>query len=231
VYKTRNNRNPARALELELRKVNIDLEDDQRLSTGEKRITIETWGNETSLNEYRYCKHVVLVGILHRDLTELEAQALGQLNDLHRKLTTEDVHDICLSERCHHAYQALSRGSCRVMDEPSQAGAMTGYIVEFDERIEEELSKVMPGVTWKTWEPVYLDLVAHGKLVLTLSQRVASHLTNLPPTTSKVATRRLKADIQAERVDKNTWLRAIHKAVGENPQWKLEDRSLLRLAS
>ena len=49
--------------------------------------------------------------------------------------------------------QALSRGACRVMDEPGQAGAMTGYVVEYEEGIEDELSKVMPGVAWKTWTP------------------------------------------------------------------------------
>jgi len=47
VYKDRTNRNSAKALEIELRKVGLDLEDDLRLTTGEKRINIETWGNET----------------------------------------------------------------------------------------------------------------------------------------------------------------------------------------
>jgi len=43
---------------------------------------------------------------------------------------------ICLSERVHLAYQALSRGACRIMIEPGQTGAMTGYIVEYDDDIE-----------------------------------------------------------------------------------------------
>jgi len=77
VYKDRKNRNSKQALDLALRRGDIGLEDDLRLPTGQPRINIETWGCETSLNEYRYCKHVILVGILHRDLTELENWYIG----------------------------------------------------------------------------------------------------------------------------------------------------------
>lgn len=108
---------------------------------------------------------------------------------------------------------------------------MTGYIVEFEDGLQEELNKVMPGVTWKTWRPVFSDLVEHGKLVGCLADKLSRHLHSLPTTVGKIATRKLKVDLHAEQVDKNTWLRSIHKSLAENPQWKLEDRSLLRLAS
>jgi hypothetical protein len=51
------------------------------------------------------------------------------------------------------------------MGDPGEASATTGYIVEFEDGLEIELNKVMPGVTWKTWTPVYSDLLEHGKMV------------------------------------------------------------------
>jgi len=228
VYKERNKRDMKRALDLELRKVGIELEDKPTLPTGQPRISVETWGCETSLNEYRYCKHVILVGILHRDMTELEAQQLGQLNDLHRKVDAGDLKAIALSERAHLAYQALSRGACRVLDQPGQARAMTGYIVEYDEEIENELSKVMPGVTWKTWTPLYSDPVAHGKTVHDLAKDVAQCLDQLPHETFKVSSRRLRSDLKAERVAKMTWNRAVKQACVINPQWNQRGQSLIR---
>lgn len=80
------------------------------------RIHIDTFGNETSLNSYGHCKHVLLVGILHRDVTELVGQYLGQIRDITGKISKELADDIHLSERAHLAYQALSRGACRFVD-------------------------------------------------------------------------------------------------------------------
>jgi hypothetical protein len=221
VYKERFNRNPKRALELELEKVNLIDEHGKS-----DRLFIETWGNETSLNSYSHCKHVILVGILHRDLSELEAQHLGQTNNIKTRIDLLDLKAIALSERVHCAYQAFSRGACRVMSEPGQASTMTGYVIEYEEGFKEELEKVMPGATWKTWEPVYADTLAHGKLVLDLSSRVHAVLKTFP-TGSRTATRKLKALCRAEGVDKNSWLRALNKATEENPQYILKDRSIL----
>jgi hypothetical protein len=90
--------------------------------------------------------------------------------------------------------------------------------------------RVMPGAVWKTWEPVYADSVAHGKLVLDLAARIQTVLKNLP-SGSRTATRKLKSLCKGEGADKNSWLRALNKAIEGNPQYSLEDRSILVLAS
>ena len=86
-------------------------------------LTIETWGNETSLNTYSYCKHVVLVGILHRDLSELEAQYLGQIDNLMKTATfnvvgfhkvTDDRYEI---ERPGSPYHVLLRSGYALFGE------------------------------------------------------------------------------------------------------------------
>jgi hypothetical protein len=218
VYKDRLSTNPKKYLETCLKNGNVDL----------TRIHIETWGNETSLNSYRYCQHVILVGILHRDSTELHAQHLGQVNDLSRRVTTEEIKAISLSERTHLGYQALSRGCCRVMGSEGQALAMTGYIVEYEEELEAELSKVMRGVTWKTWKPVYSDNVAHGQMVSSLQHRLIQALE--PLTVERISCKSFKSTVLKDaKVDKNSWLRALKGALEQNAQWKQEDQWIVKV--
>jgi hypothetical protein len=68
---------------------------------------------------------VFLVGILHRDDTELMASYFGQTNDLQAAIDKATTKEISLSERAHLAYQALSRGMCR-LNEIDQAKPMKG---------------------------------------------------------------------------------------------------------
>ena len=227
VYKDRKNRNPRKALEIALKKVDLNVEEDLRLPTGETRISIETWGNETSLNCYNYCQHVVLVGILHRDLTEFEPHHLGQINDLGRKVTTEEVNDISLSERVHLVYQALSRGSCRVIGPDFQAKKMTGYIVEYDPAIETELSKVMPGAVWNTWSPVHSNSVVHGQLISALTTKIDTMLKGL--TLETVTIRSLKKSMGQSGMAFTTWQKALNKALEQNPQWNQHGQRLQRV--
>jgi hypothetical protein len=221
VYKERFNRNPKRLLEIELERAGVK---------PRPTLTIETWGNETSLNSYSYCKHVILVGVLHRDLSELETQLLGQVDNLNKKVELDDLQAIALSERAHCAYQAFSRGACRIMGDAGQASQMTGYVIEYDEGLETELTKVMPGATWKTWEPVYADSVAHGKLVLDLATKLQGHIEKLPTSVGKVSSRRLRADLKAEAVASQTWTRVMKRALDGNPQWIQQGQSISRAA-
>ena len=98
----------------EISKAGIDIAAET--NDGKKRIVVSTWGNETSLNCYAYCQHVFLVGILHRDDTEIMGQYLGQIDNIQSEISKTLTSDLSLSERAHLAYQALSRGSCRVVD-------------------------------------------------------------------------------------------------------------------
>lgn len=223
VYKERFNRNPKRALEIELEKAGLVGEQGKS-----ERLHILTWGSETSLNSYAHCQHVMLVGILHRDLSELEAQHLGQVQDLHRKVDSLDLKAIALSERVHCAYQAFSRGSCRVMTQPGLANPMTGYVIEYEDGFQDELSKVMPGAAWKTWEPVYADTRAHGKLVVDLAARIQTALSTLPEG-SKLSCKKLKGLCHAESIASQSWLRSLKKALELNPQWIQVDQSISHL--
>jgi hypothetical protein len=70
----------------ELAKVGIDIDAE---INGQPRLTVQTWGNETSLNHHVHCRHVFLVRILHRNDTELMGQYLGQIDDLQGVFSVE----------------------------------------------------------------------------------------------------------------------------------------------
>jgi hypothetical protein len=219
----------ANILKAELHRAGIDL----------SRIHIDTFGNETSLNSYGHCQHVFLVGILHRDVTELVGQYLGQIRDITGEISKALADDIHLSERAHLAYQALSRGSCRFVDK-GQARPMKGYIVEIDPEIETSLSTVMPGVTWTNWKPVFLPET--DSLVETWTEKVSQFLMGYEDV--RVSSRKLKTMTAAERLTKMTWHRVIQQVTSEQYQaskrepmrdgtvcWKLQGQSLVRVSA
>jgi hypothetical protein len=156
VYKLqqRQGTNFGKILLRELEAADVDI--NAKTSKGQNRIVVQTWGHETSLNCYAYCQHVFLVGILHRDDTELMASYFGQINDLKAAIDKTITIDLSRSERAHLAYQALSRGTCR-LNKIDQAQPMKGYVVEIDPEIEAEVSKVMPGAMWHVWKPFYIQ--------------------------------------------------------------------------
>ena len=218
----------AKILTAELDRAGIDL----------SRVHIDTFGNETSLNSYGHCQHVFLVGILHRDVTELVGQYLGQIRDITGEISKTLADDIHLSERAHLAYQALSRGACRFVDN-GQARAMKGYLVEIDPEIEPALSMVMPGVKWSNWKPVFLP-ETDGLVEITVT-KVEEFLDSLEQ--DKIGSKKLKSLMGLGTVAPRTWARVI-KTVSTQcqsskkdsmrhgmVQWKLVGQSLIRASA
>jgi hypothetical protein len=216
-----------------------DVDINAKTSTGQDRIVVQTWGNETSLNCYSYCQHVFLVGILHRDETELMASYFGQVNDLKAAIDKTITVDLSRSERAHLAYQALSRGTCR-LNQIDQAKPMKGYIVEIDPEIETAISQVMPGATWHVWKPFFVQetdtVLSHWK------GRADKYLTDLPTDVERVSSRSLKKALPGgDRIAPRTWTRIIQSLVepSHGPKehmkhgvvWRLEGQSLVRVSA
>lgn len=250
LYKTsKGGVNYQRILKTELEKAGVDTAASLKVETVDHegktrmeekpRIQLATWGMETSLNDFKYCSHVFLVGIIHRDDTELQGQYLGQIQDLNGEISTVLTSELQVSERAHSAYQALSRGTCRTVSN-GQACRMTGYLVEVDPEIETALSSVMPGVSWKTWEPFYMK--ESDNLVATWTGMVRKYLVGL--TKDRISSKMLKKVLPgADKVAPMTWTRIIQTVVenkhhlpnkgiplvdGVYLPWSLEGRSLVR---
>ena len=128
--------------------VDIHARDEQ----GRERITILTWGDETSLNAYSHCEVVILAGILQLSHLNVASRLVAQQDDLQAPITNADIQKVLDGEVAHVAYQALSRGSCRVV-ENGQSKPMEVYLFHKRKHLREALESVMPGVRWSRWLP------------------------------------------------------------------------------
>ncbi len=194
-------------------------------TTARPRINVVTWGMETSLNDYAHCQHVVLAGVLHRSPLDLAGAYIGQVNDLRSTVTTATVADLARSEVCHVIYQALSRGSCRVMNN-GKARSMTGYILHRDAAIQPVLSQVMPGVSWRPWCPKHIEGKAVGAIAST-TLKVVDHLRSLPAGVDRISTRQLKDDAGLRATPARSFSAALASVASHTP-WRPQGRSLVR---
>src|SRR5262249_5695774 len=214
----------------DLRKAGVDTEATITVTEGntsvtKRRINVATWGMETSLSCFSHCRVVILAGVLQRSPVDLAGAFLGQTDDLLGHVKSDDISRLALSEVCHVVYQALSRGSCRVIED-GKARPMHGYLIHRDIDLQAELSKVIPGAVWKTWEPKHGD--PRKGIIASTAARIADHLSQLPATTTKFSTRQLRADLGLTNIHTSTLKAAVREVVSLVP-WRSEGRSLTRL--
>lgn len=192
------------------------------------RINVLTWGNETSLNRFAYCTHVIMAGVLQRSPIDLAASFLGQTDNLKGDVSHSAIRELQTSESAHLIYQALSRGSCReVVD--GYAKPMTAWLIHRDGDVQRELRKVLPGVVWKLWEPKYGK--PRGSTIKTLAAKIADHLRGIPAGVDRVSTRKLKEAMDAKDVPSMTWTKALQDCLSNGSEWLLDGRSLVRAAA
>lgn len=189
------------------------------------RVMVSTWGQETSLNIFSHCAHVILAGVLQRSPLDLAGSFLGQVDDIHAGVSKDLVRDIARSEVCHAAYQAWSRGSCRVMQD-GRARPMTGYIIHRDAGIQPMLSEVMPGAVWSEWKSE-ATIAAPPGIIASLTLKIAEHLRSLPETVRQISTRQLKTDTNLRDTHPNTFTAGLRDAM-EHAPWLMSGRSLIR---
>lgn len=189
------------------------------------RINVVTWGMETSLNCYAHCRNVILAGVLHRSTLDLAGLYLGQRDDLKADVSGDTIKRLVNSEVCHCIYQALSRGTSRVIDN-GKAGAMKGWIIHRDIAIQSTLSSVMPGVRWAEWTSNHGGQCGH--VTARTARAIVEYLTGLPEETRKVSTRKLKQEAGLSAVKEDTMHEAI-KLACEGLAWRRSGRSLERL--
>ncbi len=89
-------------------------------------------------------------------LLDLASSFIGQKEpNIRQAVSAETVKELARSEVSHVIYQALSRGSSRVICD-SQAKPMRGWIIHRDIGVQPILSSVMPGVRWEEWKAKYI---------------------------------------------------------------------------
>ena len=215
------------------------------------RINILTWGQETAINDYAHCRHVILAGVIRRDRLELEGAILGQVDKLDTQVTSQEVSQADLGEVLHSIYQALNRGTCRNTIN-GQAAPMTGWIMHRNTNIQEPLSRIMPGIRWGRWKPNHFteDEAKEGAIEKA-TQAIVDYLApsetrNAPIERSpygdsagfaKISFRQLRKNLnmangQSQAVADRTWTVARQSA-DERLQgiWRIEGASYVRVSA
>jgi hypothetical protein len=203
----------------ELRKAGVD--PDAKLANGKARITVLTWGQHTSLNEYAHAQNVVFAGVLHLEDETLLAWAVGQTGQLCAPLDDRfNVTDIKRGEIASALYQALSRGSCRYTVNGA-AKPMKVWLLHHDPKIKDELNKVMPGLTWQEWEGGKVQDTSKAD---NLSMQIAAHLRSYAG--DKVSCRSIKSALAVKPAMAATFTRATRSL--SVPGWERKGASFVR---
>ena len=166
---------------------------------------------------------------MHRDLLDLHGAYIGQKDDIKVDIAPGEIRELLTSEICHLIYQALSRGACRIAVN-GHAKAMQGYIIHAYDDIRPELEKVMPGVVWKTWEPVDESLKKSGVIQKT-AEKITQYLSGLSPEVAKVSSRHVKKDLNLVGLPARTWTHAVQEAIENESMWWMDSQSFVRASS
>ncbi len=191
--------------------------------TRKQRIVFLTWGNETYLSEYSYCSNIIFAGVLHRSYIDLAAQIAGQSNSLTRKIDNELLLRVLDSEIAHCLYQAMSRGSCRILN-GRVTRPMQVWLIHPNDRIRPILEQVMPGIRWIPWRPKHYRHM-HNQ------QRIAFAISDFLETYDgdKISTRTIRRKLGLESISRRTWNNGLNRFLETSEEWKLEKQSLVRV--
>jgi hypothetical protein len=216
-------------LESDLKSHGIDTEAEIEVETEcgterRPRIAFLTWGNETSLSKFSYCSNVIIAGVLHRSYIDIGSAMAGQCNDLLLPVSNHEIGKVLQSEMAHCVYQAMSRGSCRVMD-GSKTKPMNVWLIHKGD-LKSLIEKVMPGVNWKVWQPKYLHI--DEATVDKLKDTIKVFIEGLPNDVLKVSTMSIKKSIGLTKVPRMTFTKALRRASEELSDWELRDRSMTK---
>lgn len=219
-FKERDGVDFKKTLERDLRAAKVTSE----LPEGRARFVFLTWGQETSISKFSYCSNVIFAGVLHRSYLDLAGCVVGQEDNLLHPISNEDLKRVRMSEMAHCLYQAMCRGSARILKSGS-ASPIKVWLIHKDKKIRKLLNTVMPGLQWVKWNPRHL--VGQGK-IMDVAEQIEEHLEQM--TQDKVSTSQLRKTLGLKEIPRQTWNHALAAALEELP-WELEGRSLVRVTA
>jgi len=212
----------------DLAEAGIDL--NELTADGRKRVNVLSWGNESSLNGLEHCDVVIMAGVLHRNYLDLASTIFGQSEDPGAKVDNTLINQMLNSELAHLIYQGASRGSCRIIDD-GQAKPMQLYVIHKGLNIRPIINKVMKGVKWDVWKPLYDPSGSSGVTDL-LCLQIDEYLNSLPPETRSISTRQIKVGMSlGEGTVPQTFTNAIRRLDSLSGLWRLEGRSMVSVGN
>lgn len=221
-FKERDGVDFKKTLEKDLRAAKVDVE--ASLPDGKPRFVFLTWGQETSISKFSYCRNVIFAGVLHRSYLDLAACMVGQEDNLLHPISNADLKRVRMSEMAHCLYQAMCRGSARIL-KSGTASPMKVWLIHKDKKIRKLLNTVMPLLQWAKWNPRHL--VGQGK-IMDVAEQIEEYLEKT--TLDKISTSQLKKALGLKEIPRQTWNHALAAAL-EELHWILEGRSLVRVTA
>jgi hypothetical protein len=188
---------------------------------GKPRFQFLTHGNETSLNGLSYCTNVIMVGVLHLKPDTIDGLIIGQRDNLTHEQNLEERKRVDTSEKVHKVYQALSRGSCRSVNN-GRSLPMNAWVIHRSLDIREGLSKVMSGVNWLEWASCLTEVKANGQK---LAVDILSYLEARPPVDYPLSIRSVKSDMNIDST--TTWQRALANALAMTDKFTKVKQSIV----
>lgn len=189
------------------------------------RFNFLTWGNETSLSSFSFCRNVICVGILHRSHVELGGLIAGQSDNLLAEINQEEIEEVKKGEVNHCLYQALSRGSIRKIN-GGATEPMNAWIIDKLNDVPERLKDVLPDAQWEEWRPQHM--VTKGR-IQRIAERILEHLKKLSEDTVSISTTKVKAQLGLKDEPKTTVTEAFRVINNRwDVEWFHEGRSLVR---
>jgi hypothetical protein len=183
------------------------------------RVSVLTFGQETGINDYSYCQNVFLVGMLHREESDVVAQYVAQCNGSEREHhDTHTAHRLVQSEIVHTIYQALSRGRCRVTVD-GQGLPMKAWIIYKEKTIRQSLEVVMKGVQWKNW--------SSGKAEDPRATQLRDHLETLSPQRFPILIPEVKQAVGLSRASRQVWRTIVDQAI-DGTEFSIQQRRFVR---
>lgn len=195
------------------------------LPDGRSRFAWLTWGQETAVSTYAYCRNVIFAGVLHRSDADLAGAMIGQSDNLLRPVSTMDIQTVRRSEVAHGLYQAMNRGACRTT-ENGEAGRMRVWLPHRDKKVREVLDTVMPGLVWTEWRGEVLEGATSKEE--DLADKINGYLNGLSREVFQMSTRKMKQEVDAGSAARMTWTRALRRALDSRNDWTMSGRSVIR---
>jgi hypothetical protein len=123
------------------------------------RLTVVTWGNETSVSTHAHCSHVIFAGVMFRNHLDIASHLISQKDNLFAPVDQKLIATTMQSEAAHCLYQAIMRTIARmveVVDGKTMAKKGTAWLPYPDDSIKGWLDTVMPDAKWQKWHGTYL---------------------------------------------------------------------------
>lgn len=200
-------------------------------------LCIETFGRETSSNNYRHCQHVIFVGTPWPNKVALVGQMLGQKRSMTIHLDDTLIEDVEASEVAYRFHQGAGRGSMRVNMPDGRPSRMTAYSFLTDTqraKLMPLLRKVMPGMVTpelplRKSEQTTKKCEALESWLIQKLAGISSHRPETPDS-FRTSITTLKRDWKAANVlkcNKETFTKALESVLKRSEGWSRQGRSLV----